>query len=437
MMSRPAWTTHARKLLSVLVMTSLVTLSVQPPLAQAAQAPTAPVESAPMYKDAKASLEQRVEDLLTRLTLQEKIALMAGASAFAMHGIERLGVPELNLSDGPNGVRSNAGAATTVFPTGSALAATWDPVLLESVGQAIAREALALHSHVMLGPNVNIQRFPLGGRNFESYSEDPYLAGRIGAGFVKGVQSQGVGTSVKHFVANEQEADRMRGDSVVDERTLREIYLLPFEMIVKEAHPWTIMVSYNRLNGTYMSENDLLIHKILKGEWGFDGLLMSDWGAVHTTVAAANAGLDLEMPGPPRYFGALLAQAVRNWQVEQTVVDEAARRALRLIIRCGVLDGRRANGELLSDHNRAAALSAAREAITLLQNENGTLPLDGSKLRSLAVIGPNADVPLYQGGGSAGVVPSRIATPLASLRVALGPKVAINYAQGTDNDPLP
>jgi len=396
-----------------------------------------PGEPAAVYKNSRAPLEARVEDLLARLTQKEKIALMGGASAFSMQGVPRLGIPSLSLSDGPNGVRSNAGEPATVFPTGSALAATWDPVLLESVGQAIAREALALNVQVLLGPNVNIQRSPLGGRDFESYSEDPYLAGRIGSGFVKGVQSQGVGTSVKHFVANEQEADRMRGDSSVDERTLREIYLLPFEMIVKEAHPWTVMASYNRLNGTYMSENDPLIHRILKGEWGFDGLLMSDWGAVHTTVEAANAGLDLEMPGPPRYFGSLLTQAARNWQVEQTVIDEAARRALRLIIRSGALDGTHGAGELRSDRNRAAALAAAREAITLLKNDNGLLPLDAAKLRSLAVIGPNADVPLYQGGGSAGVVPSRFLTPLTSLNAALGPKVPITYVKGADNDPLP
>jgi len=334
----------------------------------------AQTEAAATYKDPQAPLEQRVEDLLARLTQKEKLALMGGASAFSMQGVPRLGIPALNFSDGPNGVRSNAGEPATVFPTGSALAATWDPVLLESVGQAIAREALALNVQVMLGPNVNIQRVPLGGRDFESYSEDPYLAGRIGIGFVKGVQSQGVGTSVKHFVANEQEADRMRGDSSVDERTLREIYLLPFEMIVKEAHPWTVMASYNRLNGTYMSENDRLIHGILKGEWGFDGLLMSDWGAVHTTVEAANAGLDLEMPGPPRHFGALLTQAVRNWQVEQTAIDAAARRALRLIIRSGAIDGKHGTGELRSERNRAAALAAAQEAITLLKNATGCCP---------------------------------------------------------------
>ena len=405
--------------------------------AEVAATPAKSAESAPLYKDAKAPVEQRVEDLLVRLTAREKVSLMAGGSLFATQPIERLGIPALRLSDGPNGVRSNEGQATTVFPTGSALAATWNPEVVQSVGQAIGREALALNVQVMLGPNVNIQRSPLGGRNFESYSEDPYLAGKIGIGFVKGVQSQGVGTSVKHFVANEQETDRMRGSSNLDERTLREIYLLPFEMIVKEARPWTVMASYNRLNGTYMSENGPLIRDLLKGEWRFDGLLMSDWGAVHTTVDAANSGLDLEMPGPPRYFGSSLVQATRNWQVKQRVVDEAVRRVLRLVIWSGVLDGKHVAGELRSARNRAAALAAASEAITLLKNERELLPLDRARIRSLAVIGPNADVPLYQGGGSAGVNPAGIATPLLSLRKVAGQAVKISYAQGADNDALP
>ena len=398
----------------------------------------------PVYKDPHAPLEQRVEDLLVRLTEREKISLMAGGSAFATQPIERLGVPALNFSDGPNGVRSNEGTPTTVFPTGSALAATWNPSLLHAVGEAIGREARALGIRVMLGPNVNLQRSPLAGRNFEAYSEDPYLTGSLGVGFVQGLQSQGVGTSVKHFVANEQEADRMRSSSNVDERALREIYLRPFEMIVKEARPWTVMVSYNRLNGTYMSENNALIRGVLKGEWGYDGLLMSDWGAVHTTVEAANAGLDLEMPGPARYFGAALVQATRNWQVEQAVVDDAARRVLRLVIRTGALDeeggkeGREASqGELRSARNRATALEAARQAITLLKNDRNLLPLDKARIQSLAVIGPNADVPLYEGGGSAGVIPSRTDTPLQALRSELGAAVKINYVKGADNDLLP
>jgi beta-glucosidase len=393
---------------------------------------------APVYKNSKVPIEQRVEDLLARLTRKEKVSLMGGGSPFTTQPIERLGVPALHFSDGPNGVHSREEEPTTVFPTGSALAASWNPDVVQSVGQAIGREALARDVQVILGPNVNMQRSPLAGRNFESYSEDPYLAGKIGIDFVKGVQSQGVGTSVKHFVANEQEANRLRGSSNVDERTLREIYLLPFEMIVKEAKPWTVMVSYNRLNGTYMSENEPLMRNVLKEEWGYDGLLMSDWGAVHTTVEAANAGLDLEMPGPPRYFGSSLVVATLTWQVEQSVIDDAARRVLRLIVRSGVLDGgTHGSGELRSARNRAVAFAAAREAITLLKNDRQLLPLDKSRIRSLAVIGPNADVPLYQGGGSAQVIPSRISTPLSSLRNALGTSVKITYAQGADNDRLP
>ena len=394
--------------------------------------------SQPLYQDAHAPLEARVEDLLTRLTPSERVSLMAGASAFGTYPIPRLGIPALHFSDGPNGVRSNSEHATTAFPTGSALAATWSPEVLREVGAAIGREARALDIQVMLGPDVNIQRTPLAGRNFEDYSEDPYLAGRLGAAFVEGVQAEGIGTSVKHFVGNEQELERSRSSSNIDERTLREIYLLPFEMIVKDAHPWTVMVSYNRVNGTYMSENSRLVHDLLQGEWGFDGVVMSDWGAVHSTVAAAQSGLDLEMPGPPRFFGQHLEEALHNWQVEESFIDEAARRMLRLIIRSGALETpAHPAGELLSARNRAAALHAASEAVTLLKNEGALLPLDRSRVRTLAVVGPNADVPLYGGGGSSSVIPARIDTPLASLRRLAGASVQVSYARGCDNDSLP
>ena len=382
--------------------------------------------------------DERVEALLAKLTLEEKTALMAGASAFATAAVPRLGIPSLNVSDGPNGVRSNDDRAATVFPTGSALAATWNPAVLQSVGEAIGREALAMHVQVMLGPNVNIQRWPLSGRNFEDYSEDPFLTGTLGTAFVRGVQSQGVGTSVKHFVANEQELRRLTSSSNVGERTLREIYLLPFEMIVKSAEPWTVMASYNRLNGTYMSENHRLLHDVLEGEWAFAGVVMSDWGAVHSTAAAARSGMDLEMPGPPRFFGAELARAVRDHEVPEEAIDEAVRRVLGLLVRAGALDQRpRAAGELLSPRNRTVALSAAREAITLLKNEHSLLPIDRTRVHTVAIIGPNADVPLYEGGGSAAVIPARILTPLESLKRMLGPKVTVRYARGMDNDPLP
>ncbi|HYK25951.1 MAG TPA: glycoside hydrolase family 3 C-terminal domain-containing protein [Steroidobacteraceae bacterium] len=392
----------------------------------------------PLYLDPRAPLEARVSDLLGRLTLDEKIALMAGGSSFGTAPVPRLGIPSLHFSDGPNGVRSNEGRPTTVFPTGSALAATWNPDVIHAVGEAIGREALAMNVQVMLGPDVNIQRMPLAGRNFEDYSEDPYLAGEIGIAMVRGIQSEGVGTSVKHFVGNEQELERMRSSSNIDERTLREIYLRPFEMIVAEAHPWTLMASYNRLNGTYMTENRRVVHGVLEGEWGFDGVLMSDWGAVHTTVAAANSGLDLEMPGPPRYFGAPLQSAVRDWQVDQGAVEDAARRMVRTILRSGLLDGRpRSHGELLSARNRAAALAAAQESIVLLKNEHDALPLDRTRIHTLAVIGLNADVPLYEGGGSAHAIPSSTATPLMSLRRLAGNSIDIRYARGADNNAVP
>jgi beta-glucosidase len=391
------------------------------------------------YLDPGAPLEKRVADLLERLTLEEKIALMAGASNFTTEPIQRLGIPALSLSDGPNGVRSVDGRATTAFPTGSALAATWSPPVVRAVGEAIGREARALGVAVMLGPNVNIQRVPLAGRNFEDYSEDPLLSGRMGVAMVQGIQSQGVGATVKHFVGNEQELERLRSDSRIDERTLHEIYLRPFEMVIAEAHPWAAMVSYNRLNGAFMSENRL-IKEVLEGEWAYDGLVMSDWGAVHSTVAAARSGLALEMPGPAKYYGRSLTAAVRQGQVDTKSVEEAARRMVRLILRSGVLDGKlRPEGELHSVRNHAAALDAALESVVLLKNERALLPLDRAQLKTLAVIGPNADVPLYGGGGSSritpedGDAPGHGQTPLKELQGLL-PSTRVVYARGVDND---
>lgn len=437
-MSRTVTSPLAARVLSWALAALGIALAVVSAGRAAGAAESAGAGSRPLYLDPQAPLEARVSDLLGRLTLDEKIALMAGGSSFATAPVPRLGIPALHFSDGPNGVRSNQGRPATVFPTGSALAATWNPAVIRGVGEAIGREALAMNVQVMLGPDVNIQRMPLAGRNFEDYSEDPHLAGEIGIAMVRGIQSNGVGTSVKHFVGNEQELERMRSSSNMDERTLREIYLRPFEMIVAEAHPWTLMASYNRLNGTYMSENRRLIRGVLDGEWGYDGLLMSDWGAVHTTVAAANAGLDLEMPGPPQYFGARLQAAVRDWQVDPRAVEEAARRMVRTILRSGLLDGRpRPRGELRSDRNREAALAAAQESIVLLKNDGAALPLDRTRIHTLAVIGPNADVPLYEGGGSAHVIPGTRLTPLESLRSLAGKGIVIRYARGADNDEVP
>jgi len=229
-------------------------------------APTAVARALPLYKNSAAALEHRVTDLLVRLTLKEKAALVAGADNFSTTALPRLGIPAMRFADGPNGVRSTRGDAATAFPTGVAMAASWNPELISRAAAAIGREARALGVHVLLGPNINIQRNPLAGRNFETYSEDPLLSGIVGTAFVRGLQSEGVGASVKHFVANEQERQRRIGSSNVDERTLREIYLAPFEMIVRQAQPWTIMSSYNRLNGVFMTENRRLLTDVLKHE---------------------------------------------------------------------------------------------------------------------------------------------------------------------------
>jgi beta-glucosidase len=313
------------------------------------------------YQDPTRPIEARVEDLLGRLSLEEKVALMAGASAFRLEAIERLGVPALGMTDGPTGVRSNTGQMATVFPVAVALAATFNPDLTREVAAAIAREAIALGEQVVLAPTINIVRTPLWGRNFETYSEDPYLTAELAIGFVEGLQGEGIGASLKHYAANNQEERRMDVSVEIDERTLREIYLSAFEATVKAANPWTVMASYNKLRGIYASENPHLLQDILKGEWAYDGAVVSDWGAVHSTVPAANGGLDLEMPGPPVYFGAKLLAAVKAGQVAETRIEDAARRLVRLILRTGLLDGTKRDGELRSDRHRQIARRAAQE----------------------------------------------------------------------------
>ena len=388
------------------------------------------------YLNESRPLEERVDDLLSRMTLDEKIALKAGATGFGTQAIPRLGIPALRVTDGPNGVRSTNSDPTTAFPVGVAMAATWNPRLVGQAGQAIAEEARALGDQVLLGPNINIQRSPLGGRNFESYSEDPVLAGRIGVGFVEGVQSRGIGATVKHFAANNQEFARMWGSSNVDERTLREIYFPAFESIVTEAKPWMVMAAYNKINDVFATENRWLLDDVLKKNWGFDGVVVSDWSATHATAAAANAGLDLEMPGPAAFFGNKLAQAVKDGQVDNAAIDDSARRMLRLILRTGLLDGVPPTGAVNTPGHARIAKAVADEAITLLKNDGGVLPLDERTVHRIAVIGPNADKPLIQGGGSAQVTPFRQLTPLEALRAMLSPRVEFDYAQGIDNEPI-
>ncbi len=390
------------------------------------------------FADPSRPLEERVDDLLGRLSLEEKVRLMAGASSFTLEGVERLGVPQIRVTDGPTGVRSNEGEAATVFPVGVAMAATWNPGLTGEVAAAIGREALALGDRVVLAPTINIARTPLWGRGFETYSEDPFLAGVLGCAYVEGLQGEGVGASLKHYAANNQEEGRMTVSARIDERTLREIYLAGFEMVVKAANPWTVMASYNRINGVYATENGHLLNDILKGEWGYDGIVVSDWGAVHSTAAAANGGNDLEMPGPPRWFGDKLLAAARAGQVPLGRIDDAARRVLRLILRTGAVDGKPAPaGELRSRRHRQIAGRAAEEAVVLLKNAGDLLPLDADAIGSIAVVGPNAAARRIQGGGSSQVRAGRQTSILQAMGEFLAGRVEVSHADGGDNEPVP
>ncbi|WP_397402603.1 glycoside hydrolase family 3 protein [Phenylobacterium sp.] len=389
------------------------------------------------YPDPSASLDDRVAGLMAQLTLEEKVQLMAGVSSFALHGIERLGIPSLRMSDGPTGVRSIKGEAATVFPVGVAVAATWNTETASGVAAAIGREAHALGEHVVLAPTVNMMRIPTWGRNFETYAEDPYLAGVMGVAFVRGLQGEGIGASLKHYAANNQELERFNVDARVDARTLREIYLAAFERIVVEADPWTVMASYNNLNGTLASEHRHLLTTILKEEWGYEGAIVSDWTAVRSTAPAANAGMDLEMPGPAKWFGDKLLAAVRAGEVSPAQIEDNARRVVRLIVRCGLMDDApRPVGELRTTRHKAIAFEAACEAMTLLKNDGELLPLR-SDVESVALIGPNAARVLLQGGGSSQVTTDSLRTMAEGLRDRLGPGVTVLEALGVDNDPFP
>ncbi len=385
--------------------------------------------------------DPRVERLLAELTLEEKVSLTSGVDLWNTPPVPRLGIPPLRVTDGPSGARGGSfteGATSTSFPCGAALGATWSPALIERVGVALADEARAKGAHVLLGPTVNLHRSPLAGRNFEAYSEDPCLAGAIAAAFVRGVQSRGVAACVKHFAGNESEFERNTIDSVIGERALRELYLVPFEAAVREAGAWSVMTAYNRLNGTYCAEHPWLLDELLRGEWGFDGLVMSDWFGTQSTVPSANAGLDLEMPGPARWYGAALLEAVRKGEVSQATLDAKVRRLLVLVVRTGALDGAGGGVERAEEtpERRALAREASRESIVLLANPRGVLPFDLKRLRRLAVIGPNADVAVIQGGGSAQVNPHRAVSPLEGIRARLPAGVELRFERGASSHKL-
>jgi beta-glucosidase len=389
-------------------------------------------------------LARDIEKLLREMTLEEKVSLLAGIDKWRTRSIERLGIPSLKMTDGPHGARTVSDDDPTVtlpatcFPTGSALGATWNTELVGRVGAAIGDEVKTRGCIILLGPCVNIHRMPLGGRNFESYSEDPCLAAGMTVAYVNGVQSRNVGVSVKHYALNNQEFERFTTSSEAEERTIREIYLPAFAAAVKESQPWTVMCSYNRINGTHASENTYLLTDILKKEWGFDGFIVSDWGAVHSTVPTASAGLDLEMPGPARFFNEALVDAVNNGKVSLEVVDDKVRRILKVIDRSGAFNKSLAVSADSADtpEHRRLAREAAQEAIVLLKNERDILPLDRSKVKSIAVIGPNADEARIQGGGSAAVNPYYTVTPLEGIRQKCGDSVGVRYEIGCRNNRL-
>ncbi len=380
-------------------------------------------------------MDQRIEDLLSRMTLEEKVSMTVGTGAWHSTAVERLGIPSLKVTDGPHGARGEArrGETSAAFPVGVALAATWDPELIRAVGSALGEETKSKGAQVLLGPTVNIHRTPLAGRNFECYSEDPYLSGRIATAFVQGLQSRGVGACVKHFACNDSEFQRFTMSSEVGERALREIYLRPFEMAVTEAEPWSIMGAYNRVNGTYACSNRRLLTEILRDEWGFRGFVVSDWGAMTDgTAEAANAGLDLEMPGPGRYMGGPLLDAVHSGAVAEATVDDTVRRLLRILILSGRMETPGEQEERSDDRpeHRALARRVAAESMVLLKNERDLLPLDRSRIRTLAVIGPNAEVGQIMGGGSSRVTPHYVVHPLEALRGRCGDDVAVVYERG-------
>lgn len=415
----------------------------------------------PPYKDPKLAVEARVADLLHRMTLEEKVALLAGSGWMESQPNERLGIPAIKMADGPMGVRAWTGSSavtnaanavrvtSTAFPAGLAMAATWDPDLLAQQGKVIGQEVKALGRDMILGPTVNIARQPLWGRNFEGYGEDPYLASRLVIGYIKGVQGEGVIASVKHFAANNQEFERHRIDEKIDERTLYEIYFPAFQAAVQEAGVWSVMSAYNKVNGLYCAENPVLLHDVLKKQWGFKGFVISDWGSTYSTAGTVNAGMDLEMPGgdPMKVWFAKpqtqtdgngagwltpekVLPAIAAGQISTAALDDNVSRILRVTFDAGLFDKPHAGGGAVdTSEQKTVARTAAAESIVLLQNTGDLLPI-GKSIHSLAVIGPNAAVARTGGGGSSLVRPNYAIAPLEGIRERAGNAVQVTYAQG-------
>ncbi|MGZ7440309.1 glycoside hydrolase family 3 C-terminal domain-containing protein [Paenibacillus sp. TH7-28] len=381
-------------------------------------------------------MKPNIKDIIAKLTLEEKAGLCSGLDFWHTKGVERLGIPSVMMTDGPHGLRKQSASAdhlglndsvpATCFPSAAGLAASWNRDLIRSVGEALGKECQAEGVAMLLGPGANIKRSPLCGRNFEYFSEDPYLSSEMAAHHIQGVQSQGVGTSLKHFAVNNQEHRRMSTDAVVDERTLHEIYLRSFEGAVVQSQPWSVMCSYNRVNGEYASENHDLLTKILREKWGFEGFVVSDWGAVNERARGLAAGLELEMPSSGGAGDAKIVQAVQNGSLSEAVLDQAVERILSFIFKAA--ENRKEQAAFDAEEHHRLARIAAQESMVLLKNEGGILPL--RKAGTIAVIGEFAEKPRYQGGGSSHVNPTRLDLALDELTKAAGGSAKIVYAQG-------
>ena len=382
------------------------------------------------FVSAQQDFEARITALIQKLTLEEKIDLLGGVDGFYIRDVKSIGLPRIKMADGPLGVR-NYGPATT-FAGGIALASTWDTDLAQRVGKTIGQDARARGVHFMLGPGVNIYRAPMNGRNFEYFGEDPFLASRTAVAYIQGMQSQGVSATAKHFMGNNSEFNRHNSDSEIDERTMREIYLPAFEAAIKEAHVGSIMDSYNLTNGEHLTQNSYLNTDVAKKEWGFDGIMMSDWVATYDGVAAANGGLDLEMPSAAFMNRATLLPAVKSGQVSEATIDDKVRRILRVAIRFGWMD--RDQTELsiprLNLDGGKVALDEAREGMVLLKNDGNLLPLDKNKTKAIAVIGPDAYPAQPIGGGSAGVKPFSAVSFMEGVANYLQNGARVYYAPG-------
>lgn len=374
---------------------------------------------------------QKAAAITGQMTLQEKIDYMGG-TGFAVRAVPRLHLPTLEMSDGPYGVRSNSGFSSTVYAAGIGLAATWNPALAERVGAGIGKDARARGIHFMLGPGVNVYRQPVNGRNFEYFGEDPFLSSAIAVGYIKGMQSQGVSATIKHFLGNNSEFLRHDSDSIIDERTLREIYLPTFEAAVKRAHVGAIMDSYNFTNGVHMTQNGYFNNEVVRKQWGFDGVVMSDWDATYDGVAAANGGLDIEMPRGTHMNAQMLMPAIKDGGVKVETIDEKVTHILEAAEHFGWLDRAQTDLSLskFSEPNDHVALDTARESIVLLKNDGKLLPLDKNSIKRVLVVGPDAYPAEPVGGGSAGAIPFAPVSVLEGISNFLGASATVYYERG-------